>query len=44
MHRDDVGRGRDVDDRREVVVGLYGIFGLIAGLAAVVDTVATPSV
>jgi hypothetical protein len=26
------------------VIGLYGIFGLIAGLAAVVDTVATPSV
>src|SRR5689334_559601 len=25
------------------VIGLYGIFALIAGLAAVVDTVATPS-
>jgi hypothetical protein len=43
VHRDDVGRGRDVDDGREVVIGLYGIFGLMAGLAAVVDTVATPS-
>ena len=26
------------------VIGLYGIFGLIAGLAAVVETVAMPSV
>ena len=26
------------------LVGLYGILGLIAGLAAVVETVATPSV
>lgn len=25
------------------VSGLYGVFGLIAGLVAVVDTVATPS-
>jgi hypothetical protein len=44
VHGNDIGRGGNVDDGREVGERVVGDSGLMAGLAAVVLTVAMPMV
>ena len=42
VHGDHIGRGRNIDDGREVRQRVVGVLGLMAGLVAMVESVEMP--